>query len=361
MTQVIAMMPVRNEAWILDKTLKALSAFCDRILVADQFSTDGTRDILSKYNPKVTVFDNPSPNHNTAIRWKLLELARNYGDRNLLFFTDADEIFGSNILEGDLLDRLISLPAGTSITVELVNLWRSPRRWRNDESVWSQRWMRVGFRDDGATKHGPSTETLDHNSRVPPFEKNVTLQDLKLMHFQFINFDRMLSKQRRYRAMEAMELGEKHAEGINLRYGITKDERKVRLSDVNAEWFEGWSKLGIDLDNFDDSTVYWYDVEVLRYFEKMGIDFFSPIDLWDADWEEKRQIAHSFGYDGIPQDAIVDPRTFEQKTYHAYLRRFFRTPPWRDPYKMVRGALSGCRRSLKTLGIRRRHLKKIGL
>jgi glycosyltransferase involved in cell wall biosynthesis len=46
--QIIALMPVRNEAWIIERTLRTLATFCDRIIVANQRSVDGTAEILAR-------------------------------------------------------------------------------------------------------------------------------------------------------------------------------------------------------------------------------------------------------------------------------------------------------------------------
>jgi glycosyltransferase involved in cell wall biosynthesis len=336
LTQIIAMMPVRNEAWILERTLRTLTAFCDRVIVAEQRSTDATPEILARFAPKVRAIDNPSQTHSTKIRWRLLAAAREYGDNNLLLFSDADEILSANILEDNELDRLVSLKPGTSIQVELVNLWRSPLVWRNDNSVWSNRWMEIGFKDDGKLEYGPLDATLDHNRRIPLCSQVARLERIKLLHFQFVLFERMRSKQRWYRALEAVELGRERAVDINFYYRVTRDERRVHLTPNRPEWTDGWRKLGIDLEGFEEAPLYWFDVEVLRYFKEKGPAYFSPIDLWDVDWERKRQLAAAQGYEGIPQEPIGDPRSGEQRLYHTYLRLFLQTPFWRDPQELTR-------------------------
>jgi hypothetical protein len=50
--KIIALMPVRNEAWVLPHSLACLSAFCDVILVNDQSSEDESREICRRF-PKV--------------------------------------------------------------------------------------------------------------------------------------------------------------------------------------------------------------------------------------------------------------------------------------------------------------------
>lgn len=354
-------MPTRNESWILDRTLRTLSTFCDVIIVADQMSTDGTREILKCHAPKVILLENQSTTHSTTIRWKLLAAAREYDGWNFILYTDADEILSSNILNGNIKDRLISLTPGTSILIELVNLWRSPKMWRNDRSVWSKRWMEIGFRDNRCLQYGPIDCALDHNRRLPMVEKVEPMDDVKLLHFQFVAFERMLSKQRWYRALEAVEYGVVQAERINLYYCRTRDERTLHLDPIKLEWTDGWKEMGVDLEYFEAPDLCWYDVEVLRYFREKGTPYFSAIDLWDVNWESKRRLAKSYGYSGIPDEPIVDPRPFEHRLYHAYLHRFIRTPPWRDPIDFTMMPYRWLKKAVRWTGLRRSHLERIGL
>jgi hypothetical protein len=148
---------------------------------------------------------------------------------------------------------------------------------------------------------------------------------------------------------------------INYYYRVTRDDRHVRLSPIDPEWVARWRKLGIDLDNFAEEPLYWYDVEVLRWFKEKGPAHFAPLDLWDVGWEQKRQWARAQGYEDIPEDPIRDPRTREQKVYHAYLAKFQRNPFWRDPLDLIRLTEQGLRKLAKGVGLRREHLERLGV
>ena len=45
---MIVITPVRNEAWVLDAFLTCTSSWADYIILADQHSDDGTREIAAK-------------------------------------------------------------------------------------------------------------------------------------------------------------------------------------------------------------------------------------------------------------------------------------------------------------------------
>jgi hypothetical protein len=353
MSRIIAMMPVRNEAWILNRTLQTLSEIADVIIVADQGSTDGTTDILRRF-PKVVLTENPYVTHTTLIRARLLDIARQYDGENLLLFTDADEIVSANVLDDGTLRELRELRPGTAIEVELVNLWRGTTTWRDDGSPWAGRWMQIAFRDDRQVGYGDPEHAADHNPRVPACRMHRRVEELKLLHFQFVIFERMLAKQRWYRALETYERGVEHADQINLYYCRTSDERSLQVTPVRAKWFKGWTDRGVELDHFDRSGLYWQELEVLRFFGERGPSYFSGIDIWDVDWEQRRQAAIALGWPHVPHKPIIDPRSLEQRLSHAYLQRFFRIAPWRDPKEIWRLPVLGVRSALRAAGIRRR-------
>ena len=56
----IVMTPVRNEAWVLRAFLETTSLWADYIIIADQMSTDGSREIAKSYE-KVILIDNKNP------------------------------------------------------------------------------------------------------------------------------------------------------------------------------------------------------------------------------------------------------------------------------------------------------------
>jgi glycosyltransferase involved in cell wall biosynthesis len=237
LTQIIAMMPVRNEAWILERTLRTLTAFCDHIIVADHHSTDNTKEILKKYAPQVIVIGPQEKKFSTRIRWHLLDVARDFEGDNFIFVPDADEIFTANILEPEILGELTDVRPGTGIEIQFIHLWRSPVRWRNDESTWGPRlfWKSRAFRDDRMLKYPPNTNPLDHNPSIPLCRLTQRHEKVKVMHFQFVLYERMLAKQRWYRATEAYESPPDQAERINQYYIITRDERRAVMEPIKPE------------------------------------------------------------------------------------------------------------------------------
>lgn len=83
--------PVKNEAALLGPFLEHHAPLFDRILVADQGSTDGSWDIASSH-PKVLAIRNPDAGYNENFRRRLLlDEARRIDPDALIAGLDADE------------------------------------------------------------------------------------------------------------------------------------------------------------------------------------------------------------------------------------------------------------------------------
>ena len=319
--KIIVVMPVKNEEWILEKSLKAASFFADHIIVGDQDSIDRTPEICKKF-PKVTYLINSDEYPGTKNRRQiLLDKARQlYGAGNIVFCLDADEIPTANILkEPSWKNLLATLKPGQSVMLEWINLWRSPRKYRNDKSVWTKSFRYFVFKDDGKTNY---TLGNVHESRVPNAfsENSLKYKNVKIMHFHFVLWSRMLSKQRHCRLMEKRVFPKKSFLAINARYWTTKDERSIILKDTPKFWLRPWQEKGIDIENFLENDLYWFDAEILQDFKKYGTEHFKWLDIWDVDWEKKRQIAIKRGIKELPDNEIKDPRPFYIKFYHKYLQ-----------------------------------------
>ncbi|MBC8492255.1 MAG: glycosyltransferase family 2 protein [Chloroflexi bacterium] len=354
--KIIAVMPVRNEDWILERNLQTLSHFCDVIIVADQNSTDNTRQICKRY-PKVLLIRNPCEQFDQSkARQLLLDTVREFDGYNIILAVDADEIVSGNVLDNPAWDNALdSLEPGVSSLLQWIILWKHPFRIRDDTSVWSNSWKHFICRDDRKTNF---SEQAIHEPRIPrPFtDRARRFEEVKVLHYQFVTWQRMLSKQRYYRVLERMMSPTKSPDAINQTYVITRDERGMVLKQVPEEWVKPWQDLGVDLEHFAEEELFWYDIEILRFFGQHSTQDFADLDIWDVDWECKRQLALAQGYDNLPEQPIRDPRNLEQRLYHAYLHRYISTPRWRqsDP-------LDPARTVARRLGLKRAHLERLGL
>ena len=131
--KIVAAIPVKNEDWIIDKTLSVLDRFCDSILILDDNSTDKTEEICKSYDKvdwyvreKRDEFDG-----NRALggiqKQELFDLIVPKSPDYILML-DADEIPTPSILP--FLENI-----DESVTVwgsRMINLWQDENHYRYD-------------------------------------------------------------------------------------------------------------------------------------------------------------------------------------------------------------------------------------
>jgi len=273
--KVIALMPVKNEAWIIEKTLEPLSKFCDHIIVADQNSTDETREIAKKF-PQVQLIHNTSVGHSNAVRWMLLDEARKIPGNNLIINIDADEILPPHLFLNFLSEHKDELKPGVSIEVPWIQLWKSIHLYR-DDGVWSNNWKSIAFVDDRKCDYIRDIVINDHTSRIPDLHKDMRIKaaNLPLLHYQWVSWNRVQMKQAWYRCSELLS-EVLSAKAINAKYADSLEDPRIVLKDVPLEW-----QLGINIqEDIASSLPDWHFSEILSWFDCYGPNFFRELDIW---------------------------------------------------------------------------------
>lgn len=324
--KIIVVMPVKNEEWILEKSLACASLLADYIIVADQNSTDRTPEICRRF-PKVIYIDNSSEKFNEDERRKiLLNKAREFDGNNLIFALDADEILSAHICDKKILEKLINqIKPGMSVMLQWIMLWKNSSQYRYDDSAdWSNNWKNFVYWDD---RRMSFDNIKIHSSRVPveAVQRAIKFNELKVLHYQFVSLSRVFSKQCFYQIIERTLFPDKMALTIGPKYKWYLKEPKngAIIKDIPSDWLQLYREKGIDLENFPEPDFYWYDREILRFFKQYDLSYFKWLDIWDIDWEAKRQAALKRGIAGLPEREIKDPRPFYIKFYHRYLQPFF--------------------------------------
>jgi hypothetical protein len=119
---LIVLTPVRNEAWILPAFLKATSLWADYIIIADQMSTDGSRDIYTQYE-KVILVDNPRTEmHQARTRQLLFDAAKKIEGDKILFTLDADEFLSGDFVNTKGWQTIMNSEPGDVFCFRWMNL-----------------------------------------------------------------------------------------------------------------------------------------------------------------------------------------------------------------------------------------------
>lgn len=270
--KIIALMPVKNDAWILQTTIPQLWKFVDDILCLDGNSKDNTLEILQSYNVKVRSQEGKETNYS---KWRniLLDWGRDEGGTHFIWL-DSDESFTSNFIN-TFKNRLSEMRPGDKIAMQWLCLWKNFTVYRDDKSVWSNLYKDFIFCDDGISVFG---KTQLHEGRTPNSDRKwikIPRDEGSVLHFQFVPFRKFQVKQVFQRCREYV-IGTGTARRINNKYCATLDTNDVVTKKIPKKWIDGLY-IPENLGEIDDM---FYKESIMEMFEEKGIEYFEPLEIW---------------------------------------------------------------------------------
>lgn len=302
---VVCLTPVWNEAWILERFLARASIWADHIVIADQGSDDGSREIARRH-PKVTLLENASASYDEGARQRLLvDAARAIPGPRVLVALDADESLSDTVRESSTWRDAISAPPGTVIRLPLVNLLPGL------EEAWvpAEPFV-VGLVDD----ERPHTGERMHSTRVPvcPDAPTFDLVDVAVLHYQYLDERRMRAKQRWYQCLERVTLPRKRPAEIYRQYHYMDAWKTEEICPVQPSWLDGCIG-GPDARAGGEDA--WHR-RILDLMRAHGAAAFRRVDIWDVDWASE---AKRLGVDVVPS-RLSDDRGRLDRTVLRWLR-----------------------------------------
>jgi hypothetical protein len=303
----ISLTPTKNESWIIKPFLAAARCWASHVVVADQGSPDGTLEILQS-TPGVDLVLNESPVFDETHRQRLLiNRAREIPGEKILFGLDADEALSANCAQTEDWQRIMAAKPGTILRF----------RWANILPGFKQAWIpqtrvSVGFIDDGSPHEGRRI----HSPRVPnpAGAPTLDLDNIFVLHFQYVLCARVACKQRWYQAWEHIQHKQKGPLQIYREYNhMNGSWGKDEILPVKEEWLAGYDRRGIDFRALTCEPVTWWDKEIVRLLREHGPQAFRKIALWDQDWNKvSAQLA-------LADVDLSDPRSIGEKAAHRLL------------------------------------------
>jgi glycosyltransferase involved in cell wall biosynthesis len=316
--KIICLTPVKNEAWILERFLRLASLWADHIIIADQFSTDGSQDIARRFE-KVILVNNTSEAFNEPGRQKLLiDEARKIEGPKLLITLDADECFTPNYATSTEWQTMLNAKPGTIFKFQMVHFQPDLRSMRYDIHY---NW---GYMDDGADHIGQKI----HSTRIPLPKGNpaIALNEIKIIHFQFTDWERMKSKHRWYMCYERINFPKRSSITIYRMYHQMYSFPKDHYAPIPQKWFEDYGKLGIDISSvYCEGKLFW-DREILNLFDQYGTAYFKREAIWDVDWVDKARM-----YGKANPEVYKDPRSKWYRKIQTYLSK---TQPQKNKFQV---------------------------
>lgn len=267
--KIITLLPARNEAWILPYSLENYSQFSDYIIIADQYSTDGSREIYKRF-PKVSFFDNNGTGAGNKIRWALLDEARKIPGNNLIICLDADELLSPKAVE---IMREFGSEKPVSFRADWRQLIGDGFKHRID-GVWKESAKDFAFIDDRLSVDYERKELLiDHTARIPSINNPIKI-DYPILHLHYMAKIRSEIKQVWYMCIEL--LNGINPRRINHRYFPAQFSNIIE-AEVDSKWTEGITMPPTEI--FAD-TYAERQKEVSDMITKNGILYFEPLQIW---------------------------------------------------------------------------------
>jgi hypothetical protein len=307
---VICLTPIKNEAWILERFLKCTSIWADHIIIADQQSDDGSKEIARGF-PKVTLIENKSEAYNETDRQQLLiNEARKIPGPKILMTLDADEFLTANFMTSPEWETILRSPPGTVVRFQRPELFAGTSGLCYFPFPFD---LPIGFIDDGTEHKGLTV----HSARIPlkPGAPAVIPTQIKLMHFCLLDRERFKSRVRWYQCFEHLNTKKRPIELYRF-YNQDLLVASNATAPVPKEWVLGYEQHGIDMSSLHRLGVYRWDKEVLQLFEKYGTARFKRLGIWGVNWTELRRVL----YPQEPRKTITDPRKLVHKAVHKWLR-----------------------------------------
>ena len=273
--KLTAIMPVRNEQWVLGLSARACLEWCDELIVLLHRSTDRSAGILEEIRHELPAEKRILSAASDDERWRemdhrqsLLTVARNGGATHIAL-VDADEV-----LCGDSLPRVRAiseaLKPGECLNVRMHCMWRGLHQYRVDQSsVWSNRRdLALVFRDKPEL-HWTAENGYHHHARAPKGAKPSGDQTLGVMHLQFADWRRLTAKHALYKVRERIDYPDKPVGHIESMYNMALDEQYLETRYAPRQWTEIYrEKDWLRYVDFNDTP--WQEAEARRLFVGRG-------------------------------------------------------------------------------------------
>lgn len=300
----VVMTPVRNEAWVLRAFLEATSLWADYIIIADQMSTDGSREIAKEY-PKVILINNNNLEFNEAERQAMLvakarEVAA--GRDTLLWGLDADEVLAANTFETEDWKHILNSKPGDVFWFKWAEICHSQKEyWLSPTTYYP--WL---FHDDGKEPHGNYVRNM-HSMRIPyPIEEKQMyyVDDFRVLHLAYLNKHRVSSKRRFYQFVD-WEMNRRSPITLSRSYSQTKKDEQVLL--LPDSFLYRKDQYNFDLFDLVDTAAAkcYMDEYIVERFSRHDMKELRKLDIWDEVF--------------LKTYSLEDPQRLVDQWIHSYL------------------------------------------
>ena len=322
----IVMTPTRNEAWVIRAFLESTTRWADYVIICDQYSTDGTREIVAEYarqsndgmsatmslngendvkRAEVILIDNPNTEFNEAERQRILvakarEVAA--GRDTLLWGLDADEILAANAFETADWQKIMHSKPGAVFWFRWAQLTHDKQHYYNNPDSYP--WL---FHDDGVEPHGNYVREM-HSMRIPyPLDEHdmTYIEDFRVLHLGPAPLNRARAKERFYMFVD-WQVNHRPPYTMGRSY-IGSNAYPAEQFNLPEEWIytkerDGWSLWeNVELDELHC----WMDDYIYERLDKYPMRTLAKLQIWTPEF--------------MSYYHIQDPRPWYVRLIHRYI------------------------------------------
>lgn len=290
----------RNYGWIVPLFLAANSRWADYIIITDQMSTDGSREMYAKY-PNVVVVDDKDMAFKENTRAKMaFEKGREIANgRDVIYFAlDIDEILPANWQQTEDGRRIIYSKPGEMFALQWANIQPD-----NKTYVRESNWQYKIFHDSGIDWQICDTELHVPHLPYSTFDHApIRILDFPNLHFGHYNTKWRMYNHKYYGILDVHLKRSKSIVTINRNY-YYPSPIQLPSYEICSEWLN----FNFDVFNMIDMNVKPQGLLLIReIIIQDGIKRFLGVDIWDKDF--------------CAELNIKDPRTVGWKILHFYLK-----------------------------------------
>lgn len=296
---LVCLTATRNYGWVTRAFLEANSQWADYIIVVDQMSEDGSREMLTN-NRKVILLDDKNLIYSETRRCEMaLQRARQIDGDKILVYLAIDEVLPANWMETEDGRMILGSKAKDMFLLDWANLLPDKLHYKASKS---DNMYRV-FHDDGETPY--DNGGLDMHTHCLPYckegvERKIT--GFPILHFGYYNTLFQYIKLRYY---QMVDYDKSHKSVVKLsRFYHRKVDNEYEKGDyeVDRNWF--WDDFNL-YDLVDVHSRPLLCEEMKSFINKNGVNHYRLLDIWDDKVLELLQ--------------MEDPRPSWIRMLHAYL------------------------------------------
>lgn len=298
--KIVAVMPVRNEDWILGLSARAALMWADELALLDHASTDRTLEIMhqvsEEFPGRVSIHTWTDPLWaEMAQRQALLEDARAAGATHIAI-VDADEVLTGTLLP-TIREQIERTHPRQILQLPWLQLRGSLNKYHTG-GVWAEQWVSFAFQDS-PDLHWAARDGYDFHHRHPMGRQLIPFRPEPfkrggLMHLQMVDERRLRAKQALYLCTEVLRWpGRTPIPELQAQYNQAVYAQKTRrppgeplaLGAVPAAWWEPYRELAEKHLKLFVNEQPWQEVEVQRLWKEHGPEKFAGLDLYGVEVE----------------------------------------------------------------------------